>query len=64
MNEQRWLFEPRRAPWVDRLWQQVGAEVRRQVVTCLAEMARAKLGPKEQEKNRAHEKERSAGHES
>ncbi len=40
MSEQRLLFEPRRPPWVDRLWQEIPTDTRRQLISILAEMGR------------------------
>lgn len=43
MSEQGTLFDPRRPIWVQRLWSRINAAVRQQVVSMLAQMARASL---------------------
>ena len=55
MHEQKLLFDPERAPWVERLWNQAGTAVRRKVVSILAEMARANVKPKAKERSARHE---------
>jgi TorA maturation chaperone TorD len=43
MSEQGTLFEPHPPVWVRRLWSRIDAAVRQQVISMLAQMARAPL---------------------
>ena len=43
MSEQGTLFEPHRPVWVQRLWSRIDPRIRQQVISMLAQMARASL---------------------
>ncbi len=41
MSEQQPLYDPQQAPWIERLWKQLGPDRRQQVIRMLAEIAAA-----------------------
>lgn len=43
MSEQGTLFDPQRPIWVQRLWSRINPRLRQQVISMLAQMARASL---------------------
>ena len=45
MSEQQPLFDPQQAPWVERLWKQLGQARRQQLIRMLAEIAAASVQP-------------------
>ncbi len=57
MSKQRLLFKPQRSPWVDRLWRQLPAKTRREIVAALAEMARLTLKQVQQHRAQRRKKE-------
>jgi len=49
MSEQGLLFKRPRSPWVDRLWDRIPAEKRREIISMLADLARKALIRREDE---------------
>jgi hypothetical protein len=43
MSKQLLLFDPQRHAWIHRIWLRIDPEQRRQILSILAEMARASL---------------------
>lgn len=46
MSQQRLLFDPPGARWVERIWERIDPGTRREVLCVLAEMARRSLVPR------------------